>query len=73
MALATTNRGRALRTTVFINFNALRKNHGRAVKCGDGPETKKAHRSEPLLSWNPTYLLVAEARFELTTLVMSQL
>ena len=32
-----------------------------------GHKTKKAHRSEPLLSWNPTYLLVAEARFELTT------
>ena len=32
-----------------------------------GLQTKMAHRSEPLLSWNSTYLLVAEARFELTT------
>ena len=32
-----------------------------------GYKQKRAHRSEPLLSWNPTYLLVAEARFELTT------
>ena len=32
-----------------------------------GLQTKMAHLSEPLLSWNTTYLLVAEARFELTT------
>ena len=38
-----------------------------------GLQTKMAHRSEPLLSWNPTYLLVAEARFELWVMSPSNL
>jgi hypothetical protein len=46
------------------------KMHGHCAGTGwaqIGHKTKKAHRSEPLLSWKPTYILVAEARFELTT------
>jgi len=40
--------------------------HDRGTRWAQiGHKTKKAHRSEPLLSWNSTCLLVAEARFEL--------